>query len=262
MSNSRRQRQISILIMFMLGASGCAHAPLPTVASEKPAGPEYSFEGDLPFRPDRIWKIQITPKPYLLSDQKALVVKHFQYIARSAGERKRLDTEIAARGGDQRYLRWFESQLVPLGNWEVRDDAQVARFDDRTVVSFTSKAIKEVAKTEMLTISPLDLPDPLLRAVNDGCPSLSWDVISKEESLGIEVVLESHSENPKALRWQSYEENNPAFFLRSWSVGREKGIAYRTAIQFRTTVSRCPLPPKIHAAFARLMRAQPMGVDW
>lgn len=247
-----------LLIALALGLAGCGHGAI----ERKLDRPAYYFDNTLSFQPNRIWRLKVTWEPYLLDRKKALVVKQFQLIVHADENRRRLENEIAAQGGDAGYLRWLENEIFPIGNWENRDEARIARVSDMTVISLTTKAIKEVPMKGQLTLGPVYFPDPLMRAVTEGCHELNWDVIPKDDSVGMEVVLQSRSNDPGAEKWNRTEYDSPVFWWRQWSVGQEHSIAYRTAIQFKTNIARCPLPPKIHEEFGRIVKSQPMGVDW
>lgn len=238
--------------------TSCGGNPLKNTLTQS----EYYRENAIPFQPKRIWRLKVSWEPYLLDDDKAMLVKQFQYVVHHQAERARLEKEIAAKGGDTRYLRWFEAHVFPLGNWEVRNEAKIVRLGDMTLVTLVTKALKESEKTGMLTVEPIAFPDLLFKGFDEGCPELSWDIIPKDESVGLEVVLESRELQPKAERWKFVEKNYKNFYWRAWSVGQERSIAYRTLIHFKTNVARCPLPPKIHEEFKRIRRGQPMGVEW
>lgn len=254
--------QTSALILFSLllcsTLAACRHRPL----SRSLETASYYFDNTLPFQPNRIWRLKVSWEPYLLDAKKAIVLKQYNFIVHDDNDRRRLEATITAHGGDQRYLRWLETELFPLGNWEKRDDARVARYQNLIVVVLGTKAIKEVPRKGYLSVSPVQFPDPLLRAIFDGCHELNWDVISKDESVGFEVVLESRDSNPGARKWKLHEYDSPAFWWRAWSVGQGHSIAYRTAVKFKTNVARCPLPPKLYDEFKLLKLGQEMGVDW
>lgn len=257
-----RQPWISLIILLLAVALifeiGCTHLPLGGSLTQ----PIYYFDNSLPFQPNRIWRVKVRWEPYLLDDQKAMIIKQFQYVLRTQGERKIFESEVIARGGDVRYLKWLEGELFPLGNWEYLDESRIVRYKDYILVTYTTKSIKEVPRDGKLTVSPVSFPDRLLRAVNEGCHELNWDVIAKDDSVGFEVFLESRSAEPDALRWKLIEKSFPTFGWRAWSVGQEKSIAYRTLVFFKTNVSRCPLPPKIHEEFKQIRAGQSMGVEW
>lgn len=254
----RRVVVIGILSAIVMACAGCGHGAL----ERKLDQPAYYFDNSLPFQPNRIWRLRARWEPYQLDAKKAIILKQFQLIVHADADRHKLEAEIKARGGDAGYLRWLESELFPIGNWEKREEQRIARSSDVTVVTLATRAIKEVPIDGRLTIEPVYFPDPLLRAVTDGCHELSWDVIARDESMGMEVILESRAENPGAERWKRIDYESPVFSWRQWSVGRERSIAYRTAIQFKTNVARCPLPPQINEQFKLVKKAQPMGVDW
>lgn len=247
---------LTTLFPFLL--AGCGGAKLKRRLSQ----PVYHFDNDLAFQPNRIWRLRVRWEPYFLDDAKAMIVKNLQLILHADADRARLEAEIKARGGDVGYLRWLESELFPLGNWDRREEGKIARYDNLIVVSFTLRAQKEVARKGYLTLSPVSFPDPLLRAVNDGCHELNWDVLPIGENIGFEVTLESRHENPRAERWRRIDYDSQNFSWRQWSVGDERSISYRTLVQLKTNVARCPLPPKIHEQFELMRRGQPMGVEW
>jgi hypothetical protein len=245
-------------LVALTGLGGCGHNPL----ERKLDQPIYYLDNSLAFQPKRIWRLWVKWEPYLLDDKRALVTKEFQFVVRDETERKRVEADIAAKGGDERYLKWLESELVPLGNWEKREQARVARYSDLIVVVLVTKSYKEVPQKGDLTVTPIYFPDTMLRAAADGCHDLDWDVIPARDSLGLEVVFESRSENPGAEKWKRVERELKNFSWKAWSVGQERRIAYRTAIFVKNNMARCPLPPAVHEEFKLITRAQPMGIDW
>jgi hypothetical protein len=238
--------------------AACGHNPIERRLDQ----PIYYLDNTLPFQPKRIWRLWVKWDPYLLDNSKAMVTKEFQLVVHDAAERRKLESEIAAYGGDTRYLRWLESEVFPIGNWEKREDARIARYSDLTVVVINTKSIKEVPQSGHLNVAPVFFPDYVFRSVTDGCHELNWDVIPIGDSVGTEVVLESRDLIPGADRWKTIEKDLPNFSWKAWSVGQERRIAYRTFLNFKTNVSRCPLPPKIHEEFKRIAQVQSMGVDW
>jgi hypothetical protein len=257
------------LVCALVLATGCQHTG-PIEHKEDNEGfydnevdnPVFNKDNGLPFQPNRIWRLKAHWDPYLLDRKRAMVVKQFQLIVHGDVDRRRLENEIKSRGGDERYLRWFEAELFPLGNWELRDDARVTRLTDGIVVSLRTHALKEVPVEGEFTVSPVWFPDPVMKAANDACGEQNWEVIPQDTSVGFEVILQSRLKFPTAERWDKREFDSPTFTWRQWSVGLERSVAYRTLLQFKTNVSRCPMPPYLPAQFATIARGQKMGVDW
>ena len=249
---------LMIVCILLCGTLACRHGP----GKRSLESPSYYLDNTLAFQPNRIWRMKVSWEPYLLDAKKALVVKQFQFIVHDDNDRRRLENSITAHGGDQRYLRWLETELFPIGEWEMRTDARVARYQNLIVVTLDTKAIKEVARKGYFSVSPVQFPDSMLRAIFDGCHELNWDVISKDDSVGFEVVLQSRADNPNARKWKLHEYDSPALWWKQWSVGQEHSIAYRTMVIFKTNVARCPLPPKIYDEFKLLKAGQEMGVAW
>lgn len=249
-------------LVALLGATqtACSRAPYKKKAIAQPL---YYLDNTLPFQPKRLWRVIVRWEPYLLDAKKAIVVKEFQLLAHDERERQRIEGDILARGGDTLYLNWLESSVFPIGIWEKRDEARVSRYVDMLMVVLVTKAIKEVPQEGMLSlVDAVELPDPLLAARRHSCGPLSWDVLPRDDSVGLEVVLESRREDPRAEKWNRFERDLPNFYARTWSVGQERRMAYRTFLHAKTNVSRCPLPPKIDALYEQLARGQAMGVEW
>ncbi|MBI3542038.1 MAG: hypothetical protein HY075_02005 [Deltaproteobacteria bacterium] len=204
---------LASLFLATLGP-GCS-TPLPENRLDHPS---YYFDNTLSFQPNRIWRLTVSWEPYLLDDKKAMIVKQYQFVVHGDADRRRLDLEIAAHGGERGYLRWLESELFPLGNWDVRDEAHVSHLRDMTLVTLRTKALKEVPKEGLLTVRPVWFPDPLFRGLTDGCHQLNWDVISRDESVGFEIVLKSRHLNPDAERWtrQNPQATYPETYPQSY----------------------------------------------
>jgi hypothetical protein len=257
-----RSRGICVRVIgaaAMLAAmSGCGHGPIEHQLDQLP----YYFDNELPFQPDRIWRLKVSWKPYLLDAAKAMVFKQVQLVVHSDRDRKRLEAEITSRGGDDRYLLWLEARLFPLGNWEIRDDARITRHSDGVIISLRTHSLKEVPIDDELDVRPVWFPDPVTRAVGEGCHELDWDVIPKDTSVGFEVELQSRHDTPNAERWTLREHDLPTFWWRQWSVGQEHSISYRTVLWFKANVSRCPLPPLVYEQFNKIRLAQRTGIQW
>lgn len=245
--------------LVVLAWGGCSSGP---DFERQLSHPSYYFDNSLPFQPNRIWRLKAYWTPYFLDDEKAMVVKQFELIVHGDVDRKRLEKEIVGRGGDERYLRWFEAGLFPLGNWELRDDARISRLSDGIVVSLRTHSLKEVPKDGSFTVGPVWFPDPVMRQVTDACGELNWDVIPQDTSVGFEVVLQSRELNPSADKWKTREFDSPTLWWKQWSVGQERSIAYRTVMRFKANVARCPMPPYLPRQFAQIAKGQGMGVDW
>lgn len=249
---------LGIAAAFAAVAPGCSHAPLETHLGQ----PGLYFDNTLPFQPNRVWRLWVKWEPYLLSEDKAIVVKELQYVVRGERDRKALEADIEARGGDVRYLRWLETEFFPLGNWERREEARIARYKDLMVAVIITRALKEVPRSGRLTLGPVWFPDPIFRAARDGCHELNWDVIPVGDSIGTEVILETRYDEAGADQWKRVERDSSTHSWRQWSVGEGRRIAYRTAILLKNNISTCPLPPRIHADVQQLVRGQPMGIAW
>lgn len=229
---------------------------------QRVAQPLYHLDNSLEFQPKRIWRVIVKWEPYLLDSNKAVIQKEFQLIAHDERERKRIEGDILARGGDELYLNWLESNFLPIGVWEKRDTARVARYHDMLMIVVTTKAFKEVTKKGRLAIAPLLFPDPTVTALRDACAPESWDVLPKDDMVGLEIVLETKSDDPTADKWQRTEVDLPNFSWKAWSVATDRQMAYRQFIHVKANISRCPLPPEIHKAYVKMSAMQPMGVDW
>jgi len=249
--------RFALLAIMIASLPGCMHSPKPL-----PTEPIYYLDNSLPFQPKRLWRLIVRWDPYLLDDKKALVKKEFQLLIHDGTERSRLETEILARGGDANYLNWFENELVPLGYWDVRDQAQIVRYRDYTAVTLTTKPLKEVTKTGFLKVDPVFFPDPLFRIMREGCAPLNWEAFTTADSVGWEVVLESRDLEPEAVKWERVEGTNSVLDWRMWSVGQGRRIAYRIALIIRGEGARCPLPPEVFSAYERIRKLQPMGIQW
>ena len=246
------------VVFILLFLTSCGHNPL----SKQIAQPKYYTDNELPLQPKRLWRVLVRWEPYLLDEDKALIVKEFQLVVKDSDERSRLEAEIAHKGGDEAYLRWFEANVFPIGVWERREQARVTRQKDNLTIVLTTKAFKEVPKSGFLNIEPVHFPDPLLEALDRHCQPGNWDVLEKGDSAGVEIVLESRSQQPRAQRWDRVEKDLPNFSWRVWSVAQENRMSYRTTVFIKKSIARCPLPPKVHAEFMRLARLQETGVAW
>ncbi|MEW6057889.1 MAG: hypothetical protein AB1540_14875 [Bdellovibrionota bacterium] len=252
------RRLFFFFAFFSLITPGCN----PRVKKEKLDENVKEYSSSFPFQPKRTWRLEVSWEPFALDEKKALISKEFQLLIQDDKEREKLEKQIRDHGGDEPYLLWLESQLIPLGDLEVRAIGRIIRYQDRTVVLLAYRAPVEIERRGLLTAGPVSFPDPLLRALRDGCPVLEWEQIQGDDSFGIEVVLVSRARDPRGLLWKPEHIQVKGFSSRSWSVVQGRQLAYRSLVALKDTVSRCPLPLTFRRLALSVGDFAPMGVEW
>lgn len=225
--------------------------------------PIHYLDNNLPFQPIRIWRLWVSWDEDPEDQSKARLTKEWQLVVHNLEERQKLEAEIASRGGDEAYLRWFESEMFPQGSFEVRDQARIARFSDTIVVVLVTRALRGVPREgNQIRVAPIRFPEPLMRKAFENCGPHNWDEFHEGQSFGMEVVLESHKTNAEALKWKPREVKVPHLQWLTWSVGQGRRVAYRRALFIKTSFARCPPPPKLYNVVQELRRWKPMAIEW
>ena len=154
-------------------------------------------------------------------------------------------------------MRWLETSLSPIGIWDELREARIARYQKSTVAVVVTESVKELPADGWMSLKPeqISFPDSLINDLKTACNIRSTDVIDREESLGIEIVLESRSEKPKALGWEYKKFTSDFLDIKTWSQGQGKRISYRVLMNTDAGVSRCP-------RLARTDIFQQMGIEW
>lgn len=237
-------------------------APSPLVSLQDAS---HYQNNDLRFLPNRHWKLTVgwIPDGNQAFDQaRAKIIKKFQYIVRGEKERQKLLEAIAEAGGEESYLRWLEGELQPIGASDIRKNARIESLRNETIVTLVMNSRDSVAVTGELSIPLYFFPDPILRTAKQACSTYDLGVYEGGESVGFEVVLQSrlqsrHKVNELfATRWQKEQQAVREIAWQSWSVGAKKQVSYRTLVEVKTKIPRCPLPPK---AYEQLLKIRSFG---
>jgi hypothetical protein len=268
------------LVVFSMLVMGCSTVLAPKEHYvEKPQAPPpdpYTFDPEdhglnqslhyldnrLGFAPKRVWRLWASWDPDPNNKDLALVDKRFYLVVREPEERKKLEDVILVYGGDDGYLQWLENHLLPIGDYDQLDRAKISRLQNLTVVLLAFKSVKSRQYEKSFKMDPVEFPDPLFNQLVAGCAPHDWDAIERNDSFGFEIVLQSRSLTPEALKWQPVAYESPYYKWQSWSVGQGRQVAYRTVFKAENSFARCPLPKPVFSQISKLKAFRNVGIQW